>query len=145
MRRITQHELQHSRPNLPEDDAGDDSNGFDHFGKSCECDSPKFIIHTLVFHRYYGCGGVGPRRKKEGKTNHFFFRAGFMRNKMNLELLYLSPTRKKNLSALGKRHGGGGEKGDVTHKGPGSRSSGRVSSIVVAINIPNPGFLFSIL
>lgn len=99
MRRITQHKLQHSRPNLPEDDAGDDSNGFDHFGKSCECDSPKFIIHTLVFHRYYGCGGVGPRRKKEGKTNHFF-RAGFMRNKMNLGLLYLSPSTRNRICPL---------------------------------------------
>lgn len=33
MQKVTQHELQHSRPNLPEDDAGDDSNGFDDFGK----------------------------------------------------------------------------------------------------------------
>lgn len=102
MRKVPQHELQHSRPNLPEDDAGDDSNGFDDFGKRCECDSPKFITHSLVFHGYYGCGGVGPWRKKEGKTNHSFH-AGFMRPKMSLELLYLSPSTRKRIRPLSGR------------------------------------------
>lgn len=62
-----QHELQHSRPNLPEDDAGDDSNGFDDFGKRCECDSPKFITHSLVFSwiLWVWWGGSVEKKKKE--------------------------------------------------------------------------------
>ena len=74
-----------------------------------------------------------------------------MHNKVNVESLYLSPSTRKEFvhyrekAWRGRKMGGEEKKGDATHKGPGSRSSGRVSSIVVATNIPKPGFLFSIL